>query len=252
MPYEDLKGKHVLVTGASSGIGRSVAIYLSKLGMRVSAVARRRELLDTLLEEMSGDDNCVYSFDLNNLDQINDLVKKIVSSQGKFDGMMYCAGVAKHVPFKMTKTEYAMEVMRINYFAFEETLRCISNARNCNEGASFVGMSSVSGLQGDKGLLAYSASKGAMNSAVKCAAVELADKKVRVNAIATGYIGGTEIFNSINERLGSNEVENFANEKQLLGIGKPQYIANAAAFLLSDASAYVTGSIMLVDGGYMA
>lgn len=252
MPYEDLKGKHVLVTGASSGIGRNVAIYLSQLGVRVSAVARRKELLDTLLSEMEGDSNRVYEFDLNNLDQIDALIKQIVIEQGKFDGMMFCAGIAKHVPFKMTKPDYAMEVMRINYFAFEETLRCISNARNCNPGASFVGMSSVSGLQGDKGLLAYSASKGAMNSAVKCAAVELADKKVRVNAIATGYIGGTEIFNSINERLGASEVENFANDRQLLGIGKPQYISNAVAFLLSDASAYVTGSVMLVDGGYMA
>lgn len=247
-----VEGKHILVTGASSGIGRETAIRLNAAGARISAVARREDLLQSLMDELSGTGNCFYSFDLSKLEQIEELIRQIVRDSGKLDGMMFCAGMAEHVPIKMSKPFYNQKVMCLNYFAFAETLRVISNKKHYNPGASFVGMSSVSGLQGDKGLFAYSASKGAMNSAVKCAAVELADKGIRVNAIATGYIGGTGIFTSINGRLGASEVETFANSNQLLGIGKPEYIADAALYLLSDASKYITGTIMLVDGGYMA
>lgn len=247
-----VEGKHILVTGASSGIGRETAKRLNAAGARISAVARREGLLESLLGELNGGGNRAYPFDLSQLEQIEDLVRQIVRESGKLDGMMFCAGMAEHVPIKMTKPLYSQKVMCINYFSFAEMLRVVSNAKNYNPGASFIGMSSVSGLQGDKGLFAYSASKGAMNSAVRCAAVELAGKGIRVNAIATGYIGGTGIFESINGRLGEAEVETFASSNQLLGIGKPEYIADAALYLLSDASKYVTGTIMLVDGGYMA
>lgn len=247
-----VEGKHILVTGASSGIGRQTAKRLRAAGARISAVARREELLRELVEELGEDENRAYVFDLSQTEQIETLIRRIVSESGKLDGMMYCAGMAEHVPIKMSKPAYCQKVMCVNYFSFAETLRVISNAKNHNPGASLVGMSSVSGLQGDKGLFAYSASKGAMNSAVKCAAVELADKGIRVNAIATGYIGGTGIFEAINGRLGADEVKTFADGSQPLGIGKPEYIADAALYLLSDASKYVTGTIMLVDGGYMA
>lgn len=246
-----LKDKHILVTGASSGIGRECAVAFCKQGAKVTAIARREELLAELCEEYKGMINA-YPYDLSELDGIASLVQKIIAEQGKVDGLMFCAGIGEHVPIKMSKPEYSVKVMTINYFSFAETLRVLSNVKNHNQGASFIGMSSVSGLQGDKGLLAYSASKGAMNSAIRCAAVELAGKKIRVNGIATGYIGGTGIFDSINSRLGSCEVEAFANDKQLLGIGEPRDIAYAAIYLLSDFSKYVTGSIMLVDGGYMA
>ncbi len=247
-----LRGKHIIITGASSGIGREIAVCVNGLGAKVSVIARRGQLLDELILHLKSTENKAYPYDLNDLDGIENLIKTIVKEQGKADGFMYCAGIGEHVPLKMSKPEYMQKVMRINYFAFAETLRVLSNAKHFNPGASFIGMSSVSGLQGDKGLLAYSASKGAMNSAIKCAAVELADKGIRVNGIATGYIGGTGIFDAINSRLGQEEVEQFANSQQLLGIGKPEYIANAAAFLFSDLSQYVTGTIMLVDGGYMA
>lgn len=247
-----VEGKHILVTGASSGIGRETAKRLNEAGAQISAVARREELLESLLEELKGNNNRSYPFDLSQLDQIEGLLKEIVLKGGKIDGLMFCAGMAEHVPIKMTKPEYSQKVMCVNYFSFAETLRVLSNSKYYNKGASFVGMSSVSGMQGDKGLFAYSASKGAMNSAVKCAAVELAGKGIRVNAIATGYIGGTGIFESINGRLGEEEVKEFADSHQPLGMGKPEYIADAALFLLSDASKYITGTIMLVDGGYMA
>lgn len=247
-----LKGKHILVTGGSSGIGRQVALTISQLGARVSIIARNEDRLQEVLHSLEGEGHAVYSFDLAQTDLIEKLISKIVSEQGKFDGMMFCCGIGEHVPMNMSKPAYSDKVMRINYFSYAETLRCISKAKNCNPGASFIGMSSVSGMQGDKGLLAYSASKGAMISATRCAAKELAAKGLRVNCIATGYIGGTNIYQSIASRLGQDEMERFANDNQLFGIGKPEYIADAAGFLLSDAARYITGTTMLVDGGYMA
>jgi len=247
-----LNGRHILVTGGSSGIGRQVAITISELGARVSIIARNEKRLQEVLHSLHGQNHAVYSFDLADTDGIEKLISRIVSEQGKFDGMMFCCGIGEHVPLNMTKPKYSEQVMRVNYFSYAETLRCISKSRNCNSGASFIGMSSVSGMQGDKGLLAYSASKGAMISATRCAAKELSGKNIRVNCIATGYIGGTNIYQSIASRLGQAEMENFANENQLFGIGKPEYIADAVVFLLSDASRYITGTTMLVDGGYMA
>lgn len=247
-----LSGRHVLVTGGSSGIGRQVAITISGLGAKVSIVARNEQRLNEVLQNMEGNGHAIYSFDLANTEGIELLISQIVADQGKFDGMMFCCGIGEHVPLNMTKPQYSEKVMRINYFSYVETLRCISKAKNCNPGASLIGMASVSGMQGDKGLLAYSASKAAMISATRCAAKELAGKHIRVNCIATGYIGGTNIYQSIASRLGQKEMESFANQNQLFGVGKPQYIADAASFLLCDASQYITGTTMLVDGGYMA
>ena len=102
-----LAGRHILVTGASSGIGRETAKRLNQAGARISAVARRGELLQSLLEELDGTDSRAYPFDLSRLDQIEGLIRQIVGESGKFDGMMFCAGMAEHVPIKMTKPAYS-------------------------------------------------------------------------------------------------------------------------------------------------
>ncbi len=245
-----LLDKHIIVTGASSGIGKECAETFHDLGAKVSVVARRKELLAELCQQYNNMKS--YPYDLSDVEGIEELIQCIIGERGKCDGLMFCAGFSEHVPIKMSKPEYIRRVMTINFFSFSETIRVLSNSKYFNKGASYVGMSSVSGLHGDKGLFAYSASKGAMNSAIRCAAAELAEKGIRVNGIATGYIEGTELYSSIGDRLGHSEVERFANSNQLLGIGKPKDIAYAATYLLSDFSKYVTGSIMLVDGGYMA
>ncbi len=246
-----LKDKNILIIGASSGIGRKTAMVVASEGARVSVVARRESLLKEWVDEMNGAGHRFYPFDLNDLDGIGDLIKQIVKEQGKLDGMAYFAGIGQHVPIKMSKPSYSQKVMNVNYFAFAEVIRQVSNLKNCNPGASMIGMSSLSGLQGDKGLMAYSASKGAMNSAIRCAAIELGEKNIRVNGIATGFIEGTDMYNSVNDRIGWEEVKKFAESKQVLGIGKPEYIADAAVFLLSEKSSYITGTILRVDGGYL-
>lgn len=247
-----LANQHILLTGGSSGIGRGVALRISDLGAKVTIVARNQEKLCKVLNELTPGDHAIYSFDLNRVAEIEALVDQIVRERGKFDGMMYCAGQGSYRPFNMSKPTYMHEIMSINFFGFAETLRCVSKAKNCNHGASFIGMSSDSSLEGNKSLLAYSASKAAMNSAIRCASKELAAKGLRVNGIATGFIANTGLVAGNMERVGADAVSQFAADRQLLGMGKPEFIADAAAFLLSDAAKFITGTIMVVDGGYLA
>ena len=247
----DLSGKHILITGASSGIGRACALRVNELGASVSLVARNEERLNEVLHELKYPGQIV-SYDLSEIKGIEELLKNIVKKSGKLDGLMYCAGDCLRAPLSMCKPEVLQKSMQVNYFAFVEMLRCASKTRNCNDGASFVSMTSASSMKGDKGLLGLSASKAAMNSAVRCAALELAPKRIRVNAIASAYVIGSRMVEETIDIFGKDQVEQNISEFQPLGVGKPEDIADAAAFLLSDASRYMTGSIMMVDGGYMA
>lgn len=247
----NLSGKHILITGASSGIGKACALRVSELGASVSLVARNEGRLNEVLHQLNHSGQ-IFSYDLSIIGGIEGLLKNIVKNLGKLDGLMYCAGDCLRAPLSMCKPEILQKSMQVNYFAFVEMLRCASKTRNCNEGASFVTMTSASSMKGDKGLLGLSASKAAMNSAVRCAALELAPKRIRVNAIASAYVTGSRMVAETINIFGEDKVEQTISEFQPLGVGKPEDIADAAAFLLSDASRYMTGTIMMVDGGYMA
>lgn len=246
-----LKGKHIIVTGASSGIGKSCVIQFDKLGAKVTLIARNMERLQMVFSELNNPGG-LYAYDLSEIDGIESLIKSIVSEHGKFDGMMYCAGDCLRAPLGMCKPKTIRKSMEINYFAFVEMLRCVSKNKNCNLGASLVAMTSASSLKGERGLLGLSASKAAMNNAVRCAALELAPKKIRVNAIASAYVTGSMMVDDTVDIFGAERVQKSIDDFQPLGVGHPEDIADAAAFLMSEASRYMTGSIMMVDGGYMA
>lgn len=247
-----LENRHILITGASSGIGRACAIHFSRLGAHLTLLARNQNRLEKVLQELQGDKHRCLIYDLNDIDGIEQFVTDVVKDSGKFDGLMYCAGDCYCYPLITCKPGIVQKSMQVNFFAFTEMLRCFSKKRSSMDGASVVAMSSSSSLKGDKGLLTLSASKAAMNSVVRCASKELAGRKIRVNAIAASYIGSSiAVENTINT-LGSEQVTRFIQENQPLGMGKPEDIAMAAAFLLSDASRFITGTIMSVDGGYMA
>ena len=247
-----LQGKHILVTGASGGIGRACAVLFSALGARVSLLGRNPERTRQVFQELRGEGHACCLFDLSNIEGIEAQIKEIIAGQGKLDGLMYCAGDCYRYPLSVCKPAAVQKSMQINYFAFVETLRCASKARNSNDRASFVAMSSASSLKGDKALLTLSASKAALNSAVRCAARELAPRRIRVNGIAASYISDSIMVDETIRIFGQDHVAQLLREQQPLGIGSPVDIANTAAFLLSDASRFITGSILLVDGGYMA
>lgn len=246
-----LAGRHILVTGASSGIGRATALRISELGAKVTLVARNRERLDQVLAQLKTT-GAAYVYDLSDVDGIEKFVGQVTKEQGKLDGMMYCAGDCFRAPIGVCKPSLVKKSMQVNYFGFLETLRCAAKIKNCNEGASFVTMTSASSLKGERGLVTLCASKAAMNSVVRCAALELAPRKIRVNAIASAYVTGSIMVAETIDIFGAEQVEKNIADFQPLGVGHPEDVADAAAFLLGDASRYMTGSIMMVDGGYSA
>ena len=241
----NLNGKHILVTGASSGIGKETAVLLSKLGAKVSIVARREDALKDTVDAMEGTDNRFFICDLSNTEDISGLVSDVVSSAGPIDGLIHCAGIGVNMPIAVTKTGTIETVMKTNFYSFAELIRLFSKKKNFNTGASFVGVSSVASIRGDKTQGAYAASKAAMNAYVHPAAKELADKGIRVNTVAFGVIR-TEAFKKFLESGGQDS----ALKDQYLGYGEPSDAANLLAFLVSDASRLITGSTIVCDGGY--
>lgn len=246
----DLTGKTILVTGASAGLGKETAITLSKLGAKVIAVARNAEALKETVSLMDGNDNAYYVFDLKKIDEIETLVKTIVSEHGKLDGLVHCAGIATMRPLKMTTYEFLHDMMLVNFYSFVELTRVYSNKKN-NNGGSIVVMSSIASQSGDKSKTAYCASKAAIDGAVKVLSKELASKNIRVNSIVAGFIK-TDMYERYIEQAGEDLANDLVLNRQFLGFGKPVDIANAIAYLLSDASEFVTGTGMVVDGGYLA
>lgn len=243
----DLTGKHILVTGASSGIGRQTAITASRLGARLSLMARNDERLAQTMAALEGHGHLSRVFDLVNLEGLAELVKGIVAENGPLDGLVNSAGVAENRPIRLSNPDFLEKVFRINFFPFVELVRCAGNRKHSNLGASFVGISSVAAFKGAKAQGAYAASKAAIDAVVRPMAKELADRRVRVNAAAFGMIH-TDMYQTFLDAGGSDE----SLADQYLGVGQTEDAANVICFLLSDASRFVTGSTLVADGGFLS
>lgn len=248
----EMTGKTIIVTGASSGIGRATASLISKLGGKVILIARNTSELDkTLLQLNPKVDNACYAFDLSANYEIESLIKKIVSEHGEINGLAFCAGIGNRCPGKMLKPNKLLEMLNINFISFVEMARLLAHAQYRADKASFVCISSVASLKGEKGLLAYSASKGAINSAVRVMAKEWGENGIRVNAVLPSWVN-TEMAQGILNNYGKGEFDDAIKSKQYLGMGTPLDIANAVVFLLSDASKFITGTELIIDGGYIS
>ena len=244
-----LDRKHILVTGASAGIGRAVCVQASRLGAKISLVARNEERLKETLSLLEGTGHSYYLYDLNDVDGIDALVKGIVERNGPLDGLVHCAGIGVLRPVKFNNPILMRETMQIHLFAFAELMRAAAAKNRFNKGASYVGISSVASLGGDKAQGAYAAAKGAMNAIVHPYAKELAAKGIRVNTIAFGMVDTEMYRRDFQETGGDNDT---LLKKQYLGVIPPEYAGNAICFLLSDVSKYITGGTLVYDGGFLS
>lgn len=236
----DLAGKRILVTGASSGIGRACAITFSKLGASVVLTARREDALEETFRRMENiEAHLIFPCDVCNVSD----VQKLVNATGKIDGLVHAAGVGPMSPIGFVDESHIQGVMRTNYFSFLELMKHFSKARNRGEKFSVVAIASIASLAGWGSVSVYSGSKGALVASVRALAMELAPKGVRVNAISPGHIK-TPMLDACNESV--------LAAKQPLGLGAPEDVASSAAFLLSDAARLITGINLPVDGGYLA
>lgn len=243
-----LSGKKILITGASSGIGRQCAINCSKMGAVVALVGRDEKRLQETLVQMEGDGHLICPADLTLLESIKPLVQDIASKIGPLDGFIHSAGIEKTLPVKSLKPSDYEEIFKVNALSAFEIVRYLSSSKNLNQGGSIVLISSITSVIGRVGVSAYAASKGAIVSAVKTMALELAKRNVRVNAVSPGTVL-TPLMQSylsqISEEERQKRVEGFP-----LGLGEPADVANACIYLLSEASRWVTGQNIVIDGGY--
>jgi len=247
----DLSGKNILVTGASSGIGKGIAIFLSKLGANIIMVARNEEKLKETHEELESGNHSYYPFDLSNLNEIEGLIDNICSDGKKLNGIVHSAGISRTVPLQYLKFDDLNSIMSVNFYSFIELVKHFSKRKYNDNGGSVVAISSISSKVGARGLSAYCASKGALESAIRPIALEMAPRNIRVNSVAPGMIK-TQIYDGLTDIVNNKDFEKDLKKRQILGLGIPDDVAYAVAFLLSDAAKFITGTTIIVDGGYSA
>lgn len=238
-----LAGKTILVTGASSGIGRATAIECSKLGAKVIITARNEEKLKESLLSLEGEGHQYYLCDLANENTIDELVAQLPELQGLVNN----AGFTKILPIQFINNEDISNIFKVNTLAPVMLLQKLLKKKKLKKGASVVFTSSIVGLGCcTVGNSMYTASKGAISAFVRSAALELASKQIRVNAVCPGMVD-TGILNAgtISEEQLEAEIRNYP----LGRFAKPEEVAWAMAYLLSDASSWVTGDNLVIDGG---
>lgn len=246
----DLSNRTILVTGASSGIGRATAILLSKLGARVILVARDVQHLEQTISALSGSGHRVESFDLTAFNEIPHWLKTLATDFGGLDGLVHSAGVQSTQAVRFLNKATVDEVMAINLFASMALAKGFRQKGVHNPNSSMVFIASVMGLVGQAARVAYSASKGALISMSKSLALELARDHIRVNCVAPGVVW-TAMTENLQNSITSAQFSEI-EAMHPLGIGQPLDVAYAIAFLLADTSCWVTGSTLVVDGGYTA
>ena len=244
----DFTGKRIIVSGAG-GIGAETAKLLNGFGSSIILLDISEVNLSNTLVSLNGDSNKAYYCDFSDVDGIEAVIKRVVEENGPVDGFVHCVGIGAVRPLKMTKYDFMLRVMNINFFSFVEIVRCLSvKGRYNTDGMNIVGISALGAYLGNSTKTAYCASKGAMNAAVRCLAKELAPKHIRVNTVAPG-VTDTPMSRAAEEYGAGSKEHEYILERQYLGICAPSDIADAVCFLLSDMSRKITGCCLPVDGG---
>jgi NAD(P)-dependent dehydrogenase (short-subunit alcohol dehydrogenase family) len=236
----DLTNKKILVTGASSGIGRATAIYLSSLGAKLVITGRNRPRLDDTMQQLRGNGHLQIVADLSELDDMSPLFDKATRDEVKLNGLVHSAGIVNVVPLNRLTKMKMLEEMNINYFAFVELVRQYAKKKYSDAG-SIVGISSIAADRPSQCQTSYAASKAAMDIAVRTLSNELAKKGIRINTVLPGLVR-TEMTECITDY-------DLNDKGQLLGIGEAEDVAGVCAFLISDMSRFITGRRLFVDGG---
>jgi len=237
-----LNGKTILVTGASSGIGRATAILCSQMGARVVITGRNEARLQETLDSLSGEGNIQIAADLTD----EGLRKRLVEEIPALDGIVHCAGIGHRKPCKAINAEDIATVMNANFNAAVLLQACLLAKKKVNKGSSIVFVSSRTAEIPTVANALYSASKGALKSYAKCLSLELAPRAVRVNCICPAMVWTPLV---LNEGVTEGELQAEQAKYPLKRYGKPKDIANLAVFLLSDASSWMTGSCIDITGG---
>ncbi len=241
-PYS-LIGKTILVTGASSGIGRAIAIECSKMGADIIITGRNKERLSETLDLLTQGNHNSYSVELIDIHEL----ENFVSLLPELDGFVSCAGMIQQTLIKFVDEQEINNQLQTNLLAPVHLTRLLVQNKKVKKRSSFVYISSINGNNcAYIGSSIYGMTKSALSGFTKEIALELAPRNIRVNSVNPGMIE----TNLLQESVFQENIEKDKLKYPLKRYGKPQEVAYAVVYLLSDASQWVTGTSLLIDGGY--
>ena len=237
-----LEGKKILVTGASSGIGRGVAVACSKMGATIILNGRNQMKLSASLAQLAEGDHRIIAADLTSVESVS----RMIAELPPLDGVVHCAGIGQRVLCKVANEQDVDAVMDANFKGPVLLQSELLKHKKINRGASIVFIASISTWSPSIGNAFYSASKGAIVSYANCLALELAPRKVRVNCISPAMVW-TDLI--LQEGIDEEQLKEDEQKYPLKRYGTPEDIANLAIYMLSDASTWMTGSNVKISGG---
>ena len=240
-PYS-LEGKTILITGASSGIGRSTAIECSRLGARVVIVGRNEERLNETLSQLSGEGHVIIKAELTSEED----VKRIATESPELDGLVNNAGINTIKPIAFYSEKDLNTMFSTNTFAPMMLTKWLLKKKKLSKSSSVVFTSSIAAFSSQFGNGMYGASKAALSAYMRYCAMELSSKRIRCNAVLPGMVETKMIHDGA---ISEEELQNDMKQYPLGRYGKPEEIAWAIIYFLSDASAWVTGRELVIDGG---
>lgn len=245
--FADLTNKRIVVTGASTGIGQAAAVLISELGGKIIAVGRNEDTLQQTLDCLTGNGHRSAVFDLADAEQIPKWMLEIADGE-RLDGLVHMAGILESRPLRVSDSSFVDNLLSINVGSALQLARGFRNKKVRAATSSIVFASSIAALIGESGISAYSATKGAIVSLSRSLASELAGEGIRVNCVSPSLVK-TEMGEKILSNMTEEQIT--AIERQHpLGFGEPVDVASLIAFLVSDASRWITGSNIVIDGGY--
>ena len=237
--------KTILVTGASSGIGKALSIRLSKEDARVILIARNEEKLNAMRGEMSQAQKHEYiAFDLKNIDNYKQLFLSIKEKQIKLDGLVHCAGETKILPLRAMNHDNVHDLFLVHYYAFLELVKWYAR-KDISNGGSIVAISSGDAHNPCKCMTAYASAKAAVETACHNLAFELIDRNICINSVVMGRVD-TPMTQNYDKLIGDYKEVKYS---QLLGVAKPDQVVGSILFLLNREESFITGKELYVDGG---
>ena len=242
----DFSGCNFVVTGASSGMGKQVTMELAAAGAKVLAIARGKTALEAL-KAFFPENIEIGIADVCDAEALSYVITEFVTKYGKISGAVHAAGITALTPLKAYDKAEAHKIMDISFWGAVNLLQICTKVKVSSKGASFLLFSSVCSHRTDKGLFSYAGAKAALQIAAKTFAKETANRQIRINTISPGWVN-TSMTDGLEETHNLDEV----NQNSLLGIGNPEDVSGMVLFLLSDRARWITGTDIVVDGGYLA
>ncbi|WP_256009599.1 SDR family NAD(P)-dependent oxidoreductase [Desertivirga xinjiangensis] len=240
-----LKGKNILITGASSGIGKATALKCAEYGASLILVGRNAQKLEMVLEKLAGQGHQKLQADLSDPTQIVRLVEQC----SPVDGIVHCAGIVEPYPLQYFSRQKVDATFSLNFYAPVQLTSLLLKNKKIKKAGSIVFISSIASQNPFIGGSTYSASKAALEAFARTVAIESAGKLIRANCLSPALVK-TPIFDEMSENVAADTVDDHV-KRYPLGLGEPDDVAHAAIFLLSDASKWITGVTIRMDGGLL-